>query len=120
MGLESNQSRAEINVGVADCEIQFVFDVSGCGAERFEVKEFVVQQMRWDGGPECVQHRRPDVWDLFLKFRDERFDSDSLQIALRTAKVARNDRKLPPRRVLRDVSLRTIGERSNHCIAPVV
>src|SRR5215212_5720620 len=79
----------------------------------------MIQQVRWNCFAECVEHRSPDVWDLLLELGDQVLDSHSLQVGLRSAKIARNYRKLTLRGVLSNVLLGTVSQRPNHRIATV-
>src|SRR5262245_55359980 len=92
-------------ISVAHHEIQFGLDGSRGSTESFEVEELMIQEMRRHGVAKCVQHGGANVWDLLFEVGDESFDSCTLQIALRAAKVTRNDRKVALGRILRDVAL---------------
>ena len=67
--------RSKIFIRVADGEVEFGFDISGGGAQVFEVEKIMVQQVRWCGVAERIQHRGTDVRNLFFQIRDQGFDA---------------------------------------------
>src|SRR4026209_821824 len=79
----------------------------------------MVQEMRRHSVAECVHHRGTDMRYLGLEVGDQLLDSSALEIALRSAKVTRDYRKLARGSVLSDVRFSTVSQWPDNCVAPV-
>jgi hypothetical protein len=106
-------------VHVAEGGVQLCFDVARAGLKALEVEERMIQQVRGHGVAERGQHGAAYVGNLFFQLRDETFDARALQVRLRAAQVAGDDRKLTARGELRDVRFAAISQGADDRVAPV-
>ena len=90
------------------------------GADAYEIEQFAVHQMRWHD----VLHRGEDglaAPRIFtLPCGEHLLDVLALQVFLRTAQVARDDRECHAARVTGDVFFRAISHRADHDVIALV
>src|SRR5258706_14527045 len=105
---------------MAQGQIELGLDVARASAQLFKIEQLMIEQMRWDDLSERGQHRSTHVRNFLLEFGDQAHDARALQICLRAAEVAGNDRKLHLRGELSDVAFTTVRERADDGVAAIV
>src|SRR5689334_22015474 len=74
-----SQGRVEF-VYVANCGIQFGFDIAGGRREILEIKPAAIKQVRRHDVAERCEHRTADVRDGFFKLGNQPLDLYALQV----------------------------------------
>src|SRR3954462_4463111 len=85
-----------------------------------EVEQLAVHQVGRGHVAEGVEDRVETPGMLLLPVAQQGLDLLALELLLRAAKVAGNDRELPQRGVSREVLLLHVGERADHDVPAVV
>src|SRR5689334_9083062 len=80
----------------------------------------MVQQVRRNDVSQRVQHRGAYVRNVFFEIGDQGLDARALQVRLRATQITRNDRKVTLGSILCDLTLRTVRQRPDNRVAPVV
>ena len=87
---------------------------------RSKIVQIAVHQMRRRDARQCLEHVFGAPGMAALPLGEHLLDLLALEILLRTAQVAGNDRKLPIAGKAFEVVLRKIGERAYHHMATVI